>query len=329
MNSILLGVSGSVACYKALEIVRLLRQSENVRVCLTSTAAQMVTPTLFRAVSGQPVLYDEWQTPVSDDGMDHIAAARDSKALLVAPASADFIARAAYGAANDLLSATFLAASCRRLIAPAMNQQMWQAAATQRNIRQLAADGVTVLGPATGVQACGEYGPGRLLDPVDIVKQLLHAPLRGQKIVVNTGATVVALDDMRVISNRSSGRMGFCLAEAAYSLGADVTLISAQTTLSPPSHLRTIYAPDNDAMRQAVLAEVHDADWFFAAAAVADFRLQAPINGKLARENGSIQLSLCPTDDILAKAAQRPGLRCLGFAAQHGNVHYHATGSTR
>ena len=323
MDRILLGVTASIACYKAAELVRLLRtRGVAVQVALTPHAAQLVGAPTFRALSGQPVLQDEWTAPQSADGMDHIAAVRAADAFLVAPASADFIAKAAAGITDNLLLAAFLAADCRKLIAPAMNQQMWAATATQRNIVTLKADGVTVLGPATGEQACGETGMGRMLEPADIAAALLGSapkPLAGQRVIVSTGATVEKLDAMRVISNRSSGEMGFCLAQAAAELGAEVRIVAAQTQHPPPPHIPLRRAEDSETMREVLLEETAGADWFFSVAAVADFRPANPVEAKAPRRRGTWELTLAPTADILGEVARtHPRLKCLGFAAQSG-----------
>ena len=323
MHNILLGVSASIACYKAAVLTRLLTQhGATVRVVMTPTAQQLVGTATFRALSGQPVLVDEWETPQNNDGMDHIAITRTADLLLVAPASADFIAKAAAGIADNLLLTSFLAADCPRYLAPAMNRQMWAAAATQRNIQRLRDDSVTILGPAAGDQACGETGLGRMLEAEQLC-DLLTAPQpwRGKRIIVNTGATVERLDAMRVISNRSSGQMGFCIAAAAHALGADVKIIAAQTTATPPPGIPLRRAVDGEDMRQAVLEEAAHADWFFAVAAIADFRPTSPLKGKPARQKGELTLNLSPTEDILAEvAAAFPQLNCFGFSAHSSGV---------
>ena len=321
MRNILLGVSASVACYKAAVLTRLLVQrGVGVRVMMTPTARRLVGAATFRALSGRPVLTDEWENPQNEDGMDHIAAVRAADALLVAPASADFIAKAASGIADNLLLAAFLAADCPRYVAPAMNQQMWAASVTQRNIQRLRDDGVTIVGPDAGVQACGENGPGRMLEAAQLCHLLtMPQPWRGKRIVVNTGATVERLDAMRVISNRSSGQMGFCLAAAAHALGADVTILAAQVTAPPPPGIALRHAVEGEDMRRAVLQEAATADWFFAVAAVADFRPTLPPTDKPARENGELTIKLSPTEDILAETAVAfPQLKCLGFSAHSG-----------
>ena len=329
MQRILLGVSGSIACYKAAELVRCLRaEGVEVQVILTPAAAALVGAPTFRALSAREVLQDEWQAPQSSDGMDHIAAVRWADGLLVAPASADFIAKAAAGIADNLLLASFLAADCPRYLAPAMNQQMWAAAATQRNIEQLQADGAQLFGPVAGDQACGETGMGRMVEPAALVAALREAvtavkPLTGQRIVVSTGATAEPLDAMRVISNRSSGEMGFCLAQAAQAAGAEVCLIAGQTT-APPPPLPLRRAVSGREMQAAVLEETKTADWFFSVAAVADFCLPAAeaaiATAKKSRQKGDWTVTLTPTADILSTVARaRPRLKCLAFAAQSGS----------
>ena len=306
MQRVLLGVCGSIACYKAAALVRLLRQQNiEVQVMLTPAAAKLVASPTFRALSGRPVLQEEWRQPRSDDGMDHIAATRWADALLVAPASADFIAKAACGIADNLLLTAFLAADCPKYIAPAMNQQMWAAAAVQRSIRQLRIDGVNLLDPVVGEQACGESGMGRMLEIEKIANKLLvfsaeNKPLAGKRVVVSAGATVENLDAMRIISNRSSGQMGFCLAQAAAELGANVRLVAAQTSSVPPAGIPLRRAVEGDSMRQAVLKETTDADWFFSVAAVADFRPKVSVKAKAEREDGEWTVTLEPTVDILS-----------------------------
>lgn len=321
MKSVFLGVSGSIAAYKAATLTRLLRRRDvAVQVAMTPAATNFVGAATFRALSGRAVLIDEWNAPQSPDGMDHIAAVRAAELLLIAPASADFLAKAAGGIADNLLLSAFLAADCRRIVAPAMNQQMWQAAATQRNIRQLQSDGVQIFAPADGEQACGETGPGRMLEAEEIITRLFSAPLVGRRVVINAGATVEYLDKMRLISNRSSGRMGFSLAAAAAEFGAETTLIAAKTSLPPPLGVAVRRAEEGDAMRRAVLEETARADWFFSAAAIADFRPASKSDGKTERKTGDITLTLSPTTDILAEVREKhPSVRCVGFAAQTGD----------
>lgn len=335
--SVLLVVSGSVACYKAVELVRLwTQQGVSVQVVMTAAAARLVGAATFRAVSGKPVLVDEWRAPQHADGMDHIALGRAADALVVAPASADFLAKAASGVADDLALATFLAADCRKFVAPAMNQQMWNAPPTARNIQTLAADGVSVLGPAAGEQACGEYGMGRMLEPHEIIdcvaETLAHPPpkartnakevsaLAGVNIVISTGATEEPLDAMRIITNKSSGAMGFCLATAATAMGANVHIIAGRTTAPPPPGIPLHTARTGADMHAAVmshLAQLRNGDWFFSVAAVADFGLSQPLASKPNRAHGEWCLTLQATRDILADAQKQfPHVVCCGFAAQ-------------
>ena len=321
MKTILLGVCGSVASYKAAALVRLLTtQGVNVQVMLTEAAAKFVGAATFRALSGRPVAGDEWNAPLAADGMDHIHLIRAADALLVAPASADFLAKAAAGIADNTLLSAFLAADCPRFVAPAMNQQMWHAAATQRNISQLAADGVLFIGPTKGAQACGENGDGRMAEPADIAEELQRLtakPLSGRRVVISTGATVEHIDEMRIISNISSGKMGFCLATAAAAAGAEVRIVAAQTTAPPPS-LPLRRALSSQEMLAALTDECRHADILIATAAVADFAPRRPKRGKIPRQN-SLTIELFPTIDILATITRRyPNLFAVGFAAQSG-----------
>ena len=245
-QNILLIATASVACYKAAEIVRRFRElGVGAQVMLTPDAQKMVGAATFRALTGKPVLTDEWAAPDSPDGMDHIAAVRQADALLVAPATADFIAKAAHGICDTLPLAAFAAADIPKFISPAMNAKMWENPPNVRNIAQLAQDGVVFLGPEVGEQACGEFGLGRMMEPNDIVSQFLaklakNAPLSGKKIVINTGATVEKLDPMRVVTNLSSGRMGFAVAEAVRRAGGDAVVIAAQTSAPPPKTFASV-----------------------------------------------------------------------------------------
>lgn len=354
MWNVLLGVSGSVAAYKAAALVRALRGEDcAVRVALTPAAKRLVGVATFRALSGQAVLVDEWETPVCDDGMDHIAAAREADVLVVAPACADFVAKAAAGVADSLPLAAFLVADCPKFVAPAMNRQMWDAPPTRRNVRRLVEDGVRVLGPAAGAQACGEVGYGRMLDVDDVVAAVsgflregrgcgggrgrgregaegevscgtsAAALFAGRRVVVSVGATEEPLDAMRVVSNRSSGRMGFCVAEALAQVGADVRMVVGRVAVDAPAGLAARRAVSGEEMRRAVFEETVDADWFFSVAAVADFRAAegGAGAGKAAREEGGWAVTLVPTADVLAAVAEaRPRLRCVGFAAQVGET---------
>ena len=237
-KKIILGVTGGIAAYKAAELCRLLvKAGAEVRVVMTAAAQQFVTPLTFQALSGQPVLTILWDA-ASGDGMAHIHLSRDADLLLVAPASADFLAKLAQGRADDLLSTLCLARTCPLAVAPAMNREMWAAAATQRNLEQLHADGVKVLGPAAGEQACGETGLGRMLEAGEIVAALpglLEAgPLAGKRVLITAGPTFEPIDPVRGLTNRSSGKMGYAVAQAAAEAGAEVCLVSGPTCLAPP-----------------------------------------------------------------------------------------------
>ena len=317
-----MGVCGGVAAYKAAGLARLLTREYSVQTILTPTAQEFVGAATFRALTGREVATDEFRAPVSDNGMDHISLTRGAAGMVVAPATADFMAKAAAGMADNLLLAAFLAADCPKWIAPAMNQNMWRAAATRRNADILAADGAIVLPPDSGEQACGDVGPGRMMEPEDIVMRLrrrLSSLLVGRKVVVSTGATAEKIDPMRIITNRSSGAMGFCLAQAAEQAGANVRIIAAHTSASPPS-LPIRRVENGREMLAAVLEECRDADMFFSAAAVADYRPSSSTSEKIPRQKGKITLSMSPSEDILAAAVkQYPALFAVGFAAQSGD----------
>ena len=317
-----MGVCGGVAAYKAAGLARLLTREYSVQTILTPTAREFVGAATFRALTGREVATDEFRAPVSDNGMDHISLTRGAAGMVVAPATADFMAKAAAGMADNLLLAAFLAADCPKWIAPAMNQNMWRAAATRRNADILAADGAIVLPPDSGEQACGDVGPGRMMEPEDIVMRLrrrLSSLLVGRKVVVSTGATAEKIDPMRLITNRSSGAMGFCLAQAAEQAGANVRIVAAHTSASPPS-LPIRRVENGREMLAAVLEECRDADMFFSAAAVADYRPSSPTSEKIPRQKGKITLSMSPSEDILAAAVkQYPALFAVGFAAQSGD----------
>ena len=329
-KNILLGVTGGVAAYKAAELCRLLRKSgAGVRVAMTESACRFVTPLTFQGLSGQPVLTSMWNNP-DGDGMAHIHAAREVDWILVAPATADFLAKLVHGRADDLLSTLCLARSVPLLVAPAMNQAMWSAAATQRNLAQLRTDGVRVLGPAAGEQACGETGLGRMLEPAELLAevQVMTAPgvLAGRRVLVTAGPTYEPIDPVRGLTNRSSGKMGYAVASAARDAGADVCLVSGPTCLAAPPGVRRISVETAADMRAAVLAEL-PADVFIAVAAVADYRVEAVAPHKLKKspDGDGLQLDLTPNPDILAEVAARPDSPfCVGFAAETEHLIAHA-----
>ena len=314
-----MGVCGSVAAYKSAVLVRLLKPHYEIQTMMTAAAQQFIGAATLRALSGRPAATDEWQTPITKDGMDHIALSRAARMMLVAPASADFLAKAAAGMADSIVLSAFLAADCPRWVAPAMNVNMWNAPATQRNLRILAEDGVIILPPGEGEQACGEIGPGRMMEPEEIVKKIrAAAPLSGRRVVVSAGATAEKIDRMRMISNISSGKMGFCIAEAAHFAGAEVRIVAGRTTVAPPL-LPLRRAGSNEDMLAAVLEECKRADIFIAAAAVADFAPAKPAAGKIPRKTGEMTLQLTATKDILAAVCTRyPHLFAVGFAAGLG-----------
>ncbi len=329
-KNIVLGVTGGIAAYKAAELVRLLRkQGADVQVAMTEGATHFVTPTTFQALSGKPVFTDQWDARMPN-AMAHIDLSRQADCILVAPASADFLARAVHGQADDLLATMILARDCPLLVAPAMNRQMWENPATQRNVAQLMADGVRILGPACGEQACGETGAGRMLEPEEIVEEVLAffaaKLLAGKKVLLTAGPTFEAIDPVRGITNLSSGRMGYALARAARQAGADVTLVSGPVGLAAPQGVDRINVRSALDMHQAVMARAAAADIFIAVAAVADYRVANSAEHKLKKDNGGIPpIELVENPDILAEvAALDGGPFCVGFAAESRNLEAYA-----
>jgi phosphopantothenoylcysteine decarboxylase/phosphopantothenate--cysteine ligase len=326
---VLLGVSGGIAAYKGAETVRRLRDAgADVHVVLTANAARFVTPLTFQALSGNPVRTSLWDES-AEAAMGHIELARWADEVLIAPASADLIARLAHGHADDLLTTLCLATAAPVSLAPAMNQQMWAHAATQANLALLRQRGVRVFGPASGGQACGEFGSGRLLEAGEIVGELAgaRAPrvLDGLRVLVSAGPTYEDIDPVRFIGNRSSGRMGFAVAEAAVQAGAHVTLIAGPVSLATPAGVARIDVRSAREMREAVVAQAPRSDVFVSAAAVGDFRPQAVAPQKLKKTGQGLELSLMQNPDILAEVAampQRPFL--VGFAAETENVEDYA-----
>jgi phosphopantothenoylcysteine decarboxylase/phosphopantothenate--cysteine ligase len=327
-KKILLGVTGGIAAYKAAELCRLLiKAGAEVQVVMTAAAQQFVTPLTFQALSGKPVLTSLWDA-ASGDGMEHIHLSRDADLLLVAPASADFLAKLVHGRADDLLSTLCLARTCKLAVAPAMNREMWAAAPTQRSLEQLRADGVSLLGPAAGEQACGEIGLGRMLEPAEILAALpglLGAgPLAGKRILITAGPTFEAIDPVRGLTNRSSGKMGYALAQAAAEAGAEVCVVSGPTCLAAPAGVRRIDVQSAAEMRDAVLREL-PSDVFIAVAAVADYRVEAAATQKIKKSDAGLTLTLVANPDILAEVAAMPGAPfCVGFAAETERLAEHA-----
>jgi phosphopantothenoylcysteine decarboxylase/phosphopantothenate--cysteine ligase len=319
-KKIVLGVTGGIAAYKAAELCRLLvKAGADVQVVMTAAAQQFVTPLTFQALSGKPVLTSLWDA-ASGDGMEHIHLSRNADLLLVAPASADFLARLAQGWADDALSTLCLARACKLAVAPAMNREMWAAAPTQRNLEQLHVDGVQVLGPAAGEQACGEVGLGRMLEPVDIMSALSGllggGALAGKRVLVTAGPTFEAIDPVRGLTNLSSGKMGYAVARAAAEAGAEVCLVSGATCLATPAGVRRIDVQSAADMHRAVLAEL-PCDVFIAVAAVADYRVDAAATQKIKKSADDLTLRLIANPDILAEVAALPNAPfCVGFAAE-------------
>lgn len=344
IKRIVLGLTGGIAAYKAAELARLLaKQGVEVQVAMTEAACHFITPATMQALTGRPVLVNQWDATV--DGMAHIAASRAADAIVIAPATADFIAKLSHGLADDLLSTMCLARDCPLLIAPAMNRQMWANAATQRNVRQLIADGVRVLGPDSGVQACGEEGMGRMLEAEvlarDVLASLTDAPrsleagkdeaqsspraLSGKKIVITAGPTYEPIDAVRGITNRSSGKMGYAIAQAALEQGAQVTLISGPTALAKPLGAQCVDVQSAAQMFDAVKQHLAGCDIFIGVAAVADYRVAKPNAQKIKKSTGNLTLELVPNPDILAYVANLPNPPfCVGFAAESENLDEYA-----
>jgi phosphopantothenoylcysteine decarboxylase/phosphopantothenate--cysteine ligase len=327
-------VSGGIAAYKTPELVRRLRDlGAEIRVVMTANAHHFVTPTSLQAVSGQPVRTDLWDE-AAEAAMGHIELARWADALLIAPASADLMARLALGRADDLLTTLRLATRAPVLIAPAMNHVMWLHPATQRNVATLVGDGSTVIPPDSGAQACGETGPGRLPAAEALAAAVIAALnpprqwLAGRRVLVTAGPTREAIDPVRYVSNHSSGKQGYALARAAHRAGADVTLVSGPVTLPAPEGITTLKVTSALDMQRAVLAHVADCDIFIGVAAVADYRPAAPADQKMKKlpgHSGELVLALTENPDIIAGvAALRPRPFIVGFAAETQSALAHA-----
>lgn len=361
-NRIVLGITGGIAAYKAAELLRLLiKQNIEVQVVMTEAACHFITTTTMQGLSGKPVFTDQWDASVPNS-MAHINLSRAAEAIVIAPASADFIAKLAHGLADDLLSALCLARVCPLIIAPAMNREMWANAATQRNVKLLLADGVQVLGPDSGVQACGEEGMGRMLEAAELARNIAaylnKAPLSptpegttshstrlpkdssqvagylptngemgqarrmdGVKILITAGPTYEAIDTVRGITNRSSGKMGYAIAQAALELGAQVVLVSGPTALAKPQGVQCVDVQSAEQMFEAVKQHVGNCDIFIGVAAVADYRVAQPGTHKIKRSEKNLTLELVPNPDILGYVASltNPPF-CVGFAAESENL---------
>lgn len=342
-KKIILGITGGVAAYKAAELARLwVKAGYTVQAVMTEAATHFIGTATLQALTGQPVLTNLWNASPSPrplpqrgegdkiekpvlDGMDHIHASRDADLIVVAPASADFMAKLAQGRADDLLSTLCLARACPLMLAPAMNREMWGNPATQRNIAQLRADGVHFIGPESGEQACGEIGLGRMSEPqviFDTAEQFFGPkPLSGKTVLLTAGPTFEPIDPVRGITNLSSGKMGYALAAAAREAGAHVILVSGSTCLSTPAGVTRVDVHTAQEMLDAVMARVSAADVFISVAAVADYRVAQTSPQKIKKSEQSLTLQLTPNKDILAGVAALPDAPfCVGFAAETENL---------
>ena len=334
-KSVVLGVTGGIAAYKAAQLTRdLQRHGIDVQVVMTEAARGMVTPATFQALSGKPVYTDMWDASVPDN-MAHIELSRGKDAIVIAPATADFIAKIASGLADDLLSTLCLARECPLIVAPAMNRQMWQNPATRRNIDRLLRDGVAILGPASGDQACGEVGMGRMLEAHEIAESVAGflAPrlLAGARVLITAGPTFEPIDAVRGITNRSSGKMGYAVARAALDAGAKVTLVSGPVSLPVPAGAEVTRVGTAAEMFDAVKRNAARADIYIGVAAVADYRVNKPNRHKIKKtETRRLDLKLVPNPDILAWVAGRPKPPfCVGFAAESRKLDAYANEKRR
>lgn len=328
---IVLGITGGVAAYKTAELARLLVKADAaVDVVLTEAATQFVGPATFQALTSRPVLTDLWDAR-APGGMAHIDLSRGAAAILIAPATADFLAKLAHGQADDLLSTLCLARACPLLVAPAMNRQMWEQSPTRRNVRQLIDDGISLLGPGSGDQACGEVGPGRMLESEELFEELVafFQPklLAGKRVLLTAGPTFEALDPVRGLTNSSSGKMGFSLARACHEAGAAVILISGPVALPTPRGVTRINVESAAQMREAVLRELPGQGLFISVAAVADYRPAKAEVGKIKKNGKVMALDLVQNPDILAEVSALPEAPfCVGFAAESQNLAEYAEG---
>jgi phosphopantothenoylcysteine decarboxylase/phosphopantothenate--cysteine ligase len=327
---ILLGVTGGIAAYKAAELLRLLKkEGADVRVAMTEAAGRFITPVTMQALAGERVWTDLWDPRVKDN-MGHIELSRDRELIVVAPASADFMAKVAHGLADDLLSALCLARRCPLMLVPAMNVEMWENAATRRNVELLYEDDVLFAGPTAGDQACGETGLGRMIEPVEIVEELeaFFQPkqLAGKRVVVTAGPTEEPVDPVRVLTNASSGKMGYAVARAAREAGAEVTLVSGPVALATPPGVERLDVRTAQEMFEAVKKSVKSCDIFISVAAVADYRVKNRSAQKIKKGNGKdLSLELEENPDILAWVASLPKPPfCVGFAAESEKLSQHA-----
>jgi phosphopantothenoylcysteine decarboxylase/phosphopantothenate--cysteine ligase len=318
---VLLGITGGIAAYKAAELTRLfVKAGADVRAIMTEAACRFITPATLQGLSGKPVFTDMWDPRVAD-GMGHIELSRDRDIIVIAPATTDFLAKLANGFGDDLLSTLCLARRAPLMVAPAMNVEMWQNAATQRNVERLRADGVGILGPVEGEHADREGGMGRMLEPEEIFAEVAAAlgpkALSGKRVLVTAGPTYEPIDTVRGLTNQSSGKMGYAVAQAAAEAGAEVTLVSGATALAAPAGVARVDVTTAREMHQAVMARAKEADVFVSVAAVADYRPVDSTPHKIKRGNGNLSVELVPNPDILGEVAALPkGPFCVGFAAE-------------
>lgn len=333
-KNILLGVTGGIAAYKAPDLVRRLRErGADVQVVMTRGAQQFITPMTFQAVSGRPVRTDLWDE-AAEGSMGHIELARWADLVLIAPATADTISRLSSGLAGDLLGAVCLATEAPLVLAPAMNRQMWSNPATQANVEKLRARGVEILGPGEGDQACGETGAGRMLEPQDIARAVMGlageaGPLAGLSVMITAGPTREPIDPVRYISNRSSGKMGFALAETAARMGAAVTLVTGPVYLPTPPGVRRLEVETAEQMLDVVLENLRGVDIFIGAAAVSDYRMASQAEHKIKKDRDHMSLELVRNPDILASVSALPADRrpyTVGFAAETEKLEEYARG---
>tara|TARA_B100000035_G_scaffold286426_1_gene270734 strand:+ start:28463 stop:29662 length:1200 start_codon:yes stop_codon:yes gene_type:complete len=319
-KKILLGVTGSIAAYKTADLIRQLRQNDYfVQVIMTKSAKEFITPLTLQALSGNPVLENMWD-PSEGNGMEHINLSRNADLILIAPSSANFIAKLAHGIADDLLSNLCLARKCPLLVAPAMNVEMYGNHATQRNINIIKKDGVLISGPESGDHACGDHGMGRLINfeslMLDLEKAIIKKIFKGKNILISSGATFEKIDEARAITNISSGLMGLNLAKAAYKFGAEVTVITGKSNYKFPSCIKTIEADNHNQMLKFVNAEIMTSDIYISAAAISDYRPK-PLNGKIKKKNSKITIDLLKTKDILGTIGlKNKNTFLVGFAAE-------------
>ncbi len=323
-HKIILGITGGIAAYKAAELTRLLVKDDfDVQVVMTESASQFITPLTFQALSGKEVLTSLWKSNTSN-GMSHIELSRNYDLIVIAPASANFLAKLTHGFADDLLSSLCLARNCPIAVAPAMNVHMWTNQATQRNVSQLQQDGVIFFGPDSGEQACGDIGLGRMLDTEELFRSIknhfIPKLFKGKKILMTSGGTIEMIDDVRGITNISSGKMGAAIANTAESMGAKVTLITSNHK-DYLKNINAIYVSDAKSMHDAVLKHISDQDIFISVAAVSDFKPKEKLNGKLKKDTASMNLQLEPTIDILKEVGlSKNKIFKVGFAAESENL---------